>query len=181
MKQRLVPQPRQKKRLVALRSHHCQQETACCQDIKTQRICRENKNMYDKQYICCWFRLVLFLFKKKNYILLKIILCVWLFFTLLKQLSKTWCQGMLGEVGKWGGSTFSGFGVLFIHSDWFLRYSGSRNQQRNLKRSWGTPIFFFTNCSSPTIKLFIWKQNWHNMQSLSMACLHTPTTKRPNA
>jgi hypothetical protein len=53
MKQRLVPQPRQKKRLVALRSHHCQQETACCQDIKTQRICRENKNMYDKQYICC--------------------------------------------------------------------------------------------------------------------------------
>jgi len=142
MKQRLVPQPRQKKRLVALRSHHCQQGTACCQDIKTQRICRENKNMYDKQYICCWFRLVLFLFKKKNYILLKIILCVWLFFTLLKQLSKTWCQGMLGEVGKRAGSTVSGFGVLFIHSDWFLRYSSSRNQQRNLKRSWGTPNFF---------------------------------------
>ena len=28
MKQRLVPQPRQKKRLVALRSHHCKQEPA---------------------------------------------------------------------------------------------------------------------------------------------------------
>jgi len=35
-------------------------------------------------------------------------------------------QGMLEEVGKRGGSTFSGFGVLFIHSDWFLRYSSSR-------------------------------------------------------
>lgn len=87
---------------------------------KTQRICRENKNMYNKLYICSWFRLVLFLFKKKNYILLKIILCIWLFFTWLKQLSKTWCQGMLEVVGKWGGSTFSGFGVLFIHSHWFL-------------------------------------------------------------